>query len=254
MAFSRLGGAVPTLEEAEKDLVVKLCYISQIFYQNLQLGPLCFQAQSLCRVLGCCPQNLVIKFILVINRDKPRTFHFSGLIPGLPQAAQVKGSWKFELKSLFRQDLQGENRRKKRLAHLEMLWKCSPSRNGATRIIPPTPAIPNSRTLSLPICRLSSNTEQISLTGTKDLGKGWNMAKPFKTGDKPCSAPRHRGGKEDINTNKPPGNAGERPGQRHVSTAMLGWPHSNENNLLGLVREIKEKAFPSLRIPPESVQ
>lgn len=238
MAFSRLSGSVPPLEQAERDPVVKPCHISQVYHQNLQLGPLCFQAQSLCRILGYCQRNLSIKFILVIN-----PFHFPGLIPGLPQAAQVKGSWKFELKSLFRQDLQGENKRKKKLALLEMLWKCSPSRNGPTRIIPPTPAIPNSRTLSLPICQLSSNIEQISLTGARDLGKGWNTAKPFKTGDKPSSAPGNRGGKEDINTNKPPGNAGERPGQRHVSTAMLGWPHSNEDNLLGLVGEIKQKGY-----------
>lgn len=80
------------------------------------------------------------------------------------------------------------------------------------------------------------------------------MAKPFKTGDKPSSAPGNRGGKEDIKTNKPPGNAGERPGQWHVSTAMLGWPHSNENNLLGLVGEIKQKALPNLRVPPASMQ
>lgn len=191
MAFSRLGGSVSPLEEAERDLVVKPCRISQVYHQNLQLGLLCFQAQSLCRVLGYCHQNLSIEFILVIN-----PFHFPGLIPGLPQAAQVKGSWKFELKSLFRQDLQGENKRQKRPALLEMFWKCSPSRNGPTRIILLTPPIPNSRTLSLPICQLSSNTEQISLMGTRDLGKDWNMAKLFKTGDKPSSAPRNRGGRK----------------------------------------------------------
>lgn len=220
MAFSRLGGSVPRLEEAERNLVVNPCRTSQVYHQNLQLGPLCFRAQSLCRVLGYCHWNLSIKFILVINPS-----HFPGLIPGLPRAAQVKGSWKSALKSLFRQDLQGKNEREKWLALLEMLWKRSPSRN---KNYSPTPAIPNSRTLSLPICQLSSNTEQISLTGTRDLGKGRNMAKPCETGDKPSSAPRNRGGKEDINANKPPGNAGERPGQlahqhSHVGMTPQQW-------------------------------
>lgn len=87
MAFSRLSGSVPPLEQAERDPVVKPCHISQVCHQNLQLGPLCFQAQSLCRILGYCQRNLSNKFILVIN-----PLHFQGLIPGLPQAAQVKGS------------------------------------------------------------------------------------------------------------------------------------------------------------------
>lgn len=58
MAFSRPGGSVTPLEQAERELVVKPCHISQVYPQNLQLGPLCYQAQSLCRVLGYCHQNL----------------------------------------------------------------------------------------------------------------------------------------------------------------------------------------------------
>lgn len=43
MAFSRLGGSVPPLEQAERDLVVKPCHISQVFIKIFKWGHSAFK-------------------------------------------------------------------------------------------------------------------------------------------------------------------------------------------------------------------